>query len=259
MISIAIPANMETTLEHLRLAGRPVTFADGRDDGIVETTGDQVIRLRSYDVPLVVGISAHVGLCGSDMVEERSMQFVKRPVILSEYVYGRQFKSNQPTLDLVAPKNERATRINDLEPGSIVVTEYPNLTKNLLEENSIRTEQFLDTNTTPDDLRDFIDHCTREAIVGTVVAHGRVPAIMRHLNGFRVYGVLVNESGKTLRVNELKVLERIHRIRILLIADPEALNEGISGEIEGLKKILDEAYILHINGESESPRSKERL
>lgn len=259
MISIAIPANMETTLEHLRLAGMLVTFADRRDDGIVETTGDQVIRLRSYDIPLVVGFSANIGLCGSDMVAERSMQFIKRHEILSEYIYGRQFNSNQPTLDLVAPQNERLKSVRDIEPGSIIATEYPNLTRNLLEDNNIRTDLFLDSQATPDDLKDFITNCKREEIVGMVIVHGRVPAVMHHLNGYGVYGVLVNESGKTLKDNGLKILERIHRIRTQLIVDPEALEGEISGEIEGLKKQLDEAYILRINRESEGPRQKERF
>ncbi|MBI4037665.1 hypothetical protein HY382_01300 [Candidatus Curtissbacteria bacterium] len=258
MISIAVPANMETTLEHLKLSGRPVTFADRRDDGIVETTGDQVIRLRSYDIPLVVGFSANIGLCGSDMVAERQMQFVKRHEILSEYIYGRQFKSNQPTLDLVAPQNERIKTVREIEPGSIIATEYPNLTRSLLEDNDMKTDLFLDSQTTPDDLKEFITGCKDEGLVGMVIVHGRVPAVMHHLNGYGVYGVLVNESGKTLKDNNLKILERIHRITTQLIVDPDALKSEIAEEIEGLRKNLDETYIMRIK-ESEGPRQKERF
>ena len=239
MLRIAVPKSMETTLDHFERAGRPVVFKDGRDVGMT-FTGDEVVRLRSYDIPLVVGLTAHVGICGSDIVEERRHHFLKKPEILSEFSYGRQYHEKPPTLDLVARQDEYVPTIEKIPPGSIILTELPHLTREKFELAHKNVQDFLSDG--PEDLDEFIGECERSNSVGLVVVHGRIPAMLEHLNGYKVFGVVVNETGSTLRANGLRVVQRLQKIQAQFIADIDALEDtSIRSEIDDLVSVLNEA------------------
>jgi len=250
MLTIAVPKSMETTLDHLGRAGRPVVFEEGRDVGFT-STGDEVVQVRSYDIPLLVGVTAHVGMCGSDVVEERKYQFLKRPEILSEFGYGRTYYEKPPTLDLVARQSEYVPRIEEIPSGSIILTELPNLTREKFEQAGRKVEGFLEGG--PEDLKEFIEGCKRSESVGVVVVHGKIPGMLEHLNGYQVYGVMVNETGRTLRANRLRVVKRLQTIRTLLIADKDKLQDEItSSEIDSLVMDMNEAERIRINREFEA-------
>ena len=251
MLTIAVPKSMETTLDHLGRAGRPVVFEKGRDVGFT-STGDEVIQVRSYDIPLLISVAAHVGMCGSDVVEERMNQFLKRPEILTEFGYGRQYYESPPTLDLVARRAEYVPSIEKIPSGSIILTELPNLTREKFERAGRKVEGF--TEDGPEDLKEFIGGCKRSDSVGVVVVHGRIPAMLEHLNGYQVFGVMVNETGDTLRANRLRVVKRFQTIRTLVIADRDFLDdENTRSEIDSLVRDLNEAERIRISGESEAP------
>ena len=239
MLKIVIPANMEeTTLEHLRRAGRPVSFMNGQDFGRVESTGDEVVRLRSYDIPTEVLDSCDVGLCGRDWVIEQCLELRIRPEILESYGYGRQF-SGSPTLDLVAPANAGIKRVEDIKAGSVIMTEYPNLTREFLKRYGFKTARFGRNHQTPSKPDEFRNWCREEDTIGIRTVHGRIAALVCIGAGL---GVMVNETGRTLEKNKLVVIGQLLQIETVLIVDPEAIkNKG--DEVDILRADLNRAYL----------------
>lgn len=261
MLKIVIPANMETALDHLVNAGRHVDFDEGVDWAVVGGTGEKVIRLRSSDIPLEVEDSCDVGLCGSDWVEERKLELGTNLEVLSEYAYGRRFDT-QPSLDIVVKTSDPLSNIRDVKPGSMFLTEHPFVTRQFLEgalqERGLRVVQLRKDGLIPTIPGEFRKWCQREGAVGIRTVHGRIAALVNLDAGC---GVMVNETGLTLARNELRILETVHPIRTLLIADRDALRDNTRGpEIEALHRDLDRAY-LRINGESEASFSlgRERI
>lgn len=253
MLKIVIPANMEATVsEHLKRAGRPISFEEGRDFCEVAGTGDQVIRLRSYDIPVEVGDRWDVGLCGSDWIKEKHLEHGIRPIRLAEFKYGRTF-THAPTLDLVVRKDDSITAVVDIEPGKIVITEHPLLTRAFLEDNGVRVAQLGKNHGAPSLPDEFRTWCKSEGFVGVRTVHGRIAALV---SLGEVYGVLVNETGKTLEDNQLKIIDTVEEISTVLIANRDTMQQK-EAEIYSLKESLERAY-LAIRGEIEGSSSVER-
>lgn len=260
MLKIVIPKNMsDTTLEHLERAGRKTEFGPGLDIGTSGQEGDQVIRLRSMDIPIEVDDTCDVGLCGSDWLEERKLELGIDLEVLSEYVYGRKFPPRLPTLDLVAREEDDVSNIEDLRLGSIVITEYPYLTENFLRERGFnRLAQLGKQEGAPTKPSEFRKWCSDEGYIGVRTEHGSISALVNVGSG---YGVMVNETGLTLATNVLKVVDTVREIKTFLVVDKNALLEKKKGrEIESFQRDLDRAY-LSIYNESEAAMQmfKERL
>lgn len=222
-------------------------------------TGEKVIRLRSSDIPIEVEDSCDVGLCGSDWIEERKLELGIDLEVLSEYAYGRQFGSPPPSLDIVVKTSDPLFNIRDIKPGSMFITEHPFLFKQFLEGalqgRGSRVVQLGKDGPTPTIPGEFRKWCQKEGAVGIRTVHGRIAALVNLDAG---YDVMVNETGLTLARNELRILETVHPIRTLLIADRDALRDNTRGpEINALHRDLDRAY-LRINGESEASFSRGR-
>jgi len=239
----------ETTTRHFLDAHRTVRFQKGLNRGTINETGDLVVRLRSFDIPVEVDDSCDIGLCGSDWVKEKELQLGIKLAILGEYNYGRSSGGNSPSLDLVVPNDNSLSSIQEVETGSMILTEYPNLTREHFTINGFETAelgQTVDAPTSPDDFRDW---CRQNGKIGIRVVHGAIPELVYVGAG---HGVMVNESGKTLRKNDLKVVDTIHEIKTLLIADVDALNDDHKREeIESLRRDLGEVNWA-ISGESET-------
>lgn len=248
MLKIVIPANMErTTFEHFRRANRTLIFDEGVDLGRIAETDDLVVQLRSYDIPVEVEDTCDVGLCGSDWVEEKKMEFGVDLVVLSEYLYGRDFVQ-PPRLELVTRKDNPVSSLDELKPGSIIVTEVPLLTRRFLIQHNLKNVVILGGNEGVPKLPDgFRKWCEREGAVGLRTVHGREGGL---INIGSDYGVMVNETGTKLERNQLKVIETIQEIKTQLIADRDAFRIK-EEEISSLHQDLDRAY-LTIYGESEA-------
>lgn len=250
MIKIAIPANMPTALTHLQATGRKVFFAEGQDFTWTESknSSDLVIRLRSFDIPVVVGDSCDVGLCGSDVLEERSLAFGLNLEILERFSYGRIF-GTCPRLELVSPKENGIKNPKEFATGTMILTEHPNITKKFLENSGLKVSILGENSAVAILPSQFRAWCTKEGKVGIQVVHGRIPALVSLGAGF---GVMVNETGTTISANELKVIAKIADIEMLLVADKQALGDRKKcQEIRRLQQELREAYI-GISGEYES-------
>lgn len=241
MIKIAIPANMPTAITHLQAAGRNVKFANGGDLGWVEGANSRnfIVRLRSFDIPIVVDDSCDVGLCGSDVYEERKKVFDFGLEILDRFSYGRVFGTS-PRLELVVTKENSIKNPKEIKPGTIILTEHPHLTKEFLEDNGVKVSILGENSAATTLPGEFRNWCTREGRVGVQVVHGRIPALVRLGAGL---GVMVNETGATILANELKVVAKLQDIEMLLVADRKALKDGQKGvEIKKLAKDLEQAY-----------------
>ena len=241
MIKIAIPANMPTALTHLQATGRKVFFAEGQDFAWTESENgrDLIIRLRSFDIPVVIGDSCDVGLCGSDVLEERSLAFGLNLEVLERFSYGRIF-GTCPRLELVSPKENGIKNPKEFAAGTMILTEHPNITKKFLENSGLKVSILGENSAVAILPSQFRGWCAKEGKVGIQVVHGRIPALVSLGAGF---GVMVNETGGTIVANELKVVAKIADIEMLLLADRQALKDGQKGvEIKKLAKDLEEAY-----------------
>lgn len=251
MIKIVIPKNMsKSVIEHLEEAGRTVSFDEGKNLGTVLETQDRVVRTRSFDIPFWVAEYYDVGLCGSDCVKETELARGIKLDVLSHYSYGREHYTT-PTLDMVAHKDDKIQDASEIQPGSVVITEYPHLTIEFLKNKGISTAEIGKEKGVPSYPAEFHEWCKGNGVVGIEVLHGGIAEAVHEGDG---YGVMVSETGKTLTENNLKVLDNIHKIETLLIADPHALRDstlGLEREIRSLHQDLDRAY-LTIYGESEA-------
>lgn len=253
MIKIVLPANMETAIDHLAKAGWVPQFIDGQDFGwIKDKVGEnRVIRLRSFDIPIEVDGSCDAGLCGSDVFAERSLSFPLKLEVLARFSYGRKFGTT-PTLALVAPKEEKTKSVGEVKPGTIILTEHPNLTRRFLESHGLAVSLLGEVNNSSQEKllpQEFRSWCVEEGRVGMRIVHGRIPALVRLGAGL---GVMVNETGQTLAAYDLKVVGKIMDIEVILMADREALADPEKGhQIRQLKVDLERAYF-QISSEYES-------
>ena len=140
----------------------------------------------------------------------------------------------------MARQDEYVPSIEKIPPGSIILTELPHLTREKFELAHKNVQDFLSDG--PEDVDEFIGECERSNSVGLVVVHGRIPAMLEHLNGYKVFGVVVNETGSTLRANGLRVVQRLQKIQAQFIADIDALEDtSTRSEIDDLVSVLNEA------------------
>lgn len=257
MLKILVPKNMPTVIKHLKEAGRTVSFVNGSHLGIIAQTNDEIDFMRSGDIPFYVSYSHDVGLCGSDWYKEK-LSIRKRLVVLGGhlrgdpigYPYGREFHSSSPSLDLVARDDDGISTAREIMPGAMVITEHPRLTREYLGINGLRVAQFEQVPEAPDDdANEFRRWCKEKGLVAMSVVHGGIDVAVARGAG---YGIMINETGDTLRNSNLKVVDSlIPEIKTLLISDPDAFRDPIKGpEIESLHRDLDRA-IVSIYGETE--------
>lgn len=228
-----------TAIRHFEKAGRTIDFQNNVDLGHIRETGDKVVWLRSYDIPVEVISTCDVGLCGSDWVEEKKLEHGINPVVLGSYGYGRHFNAPSPRLELVTDQNNPASCAQDIEPGSIIVTEEPRLTRKFLEGLGLKVAHLGQNHGAPLLPREFSRWCKNEGFIGLRSVHGREAGLI-HMGS--EFGVMVNERGDKLNLNGLKVVEILHEIKTLLIADQEALRVK-GNEVYQLRDDLDAAYL----------------
>ena len=244
---------MKTTLVLMEETGRRVVFPEGQDLTTVEGSEDQVARLRSFDIPVEVESGFDIGFCGSDWVKEKELELGLRYIKFGRFAFGRTFEGPQPKLELIASKDSGISEVKNIEPGRVVLTEYPLLTKQFLEEKGIKTFKHGDLSydngeRPPTHPSDFRKWCQDEGLVGIRVVHGRIAALAR-ANG--TVGVMVNETGGTLEKNSLTVVETIMPIETELIGNIDSFNdERKRAEMNSFDREINEAYNRLKDGES---------
>lgn len=244
MIKIAVPLNMDiTTHAHLRRAGYPPVFNDGKRTGIISGRRDTIIRLRSYDIPIEVADSSHVGLVGNDWYQEKKLELGLKLETVDEFGYGREFNST-PTLDFICGENADIHSLRDIRPGQIVITEYPHLTTEWLEqigEKRVATYGEKGSILSTDPFK-FRHELRQLGAVGLRVVHGSIAGMVEQHSG--TIGVMVNETGTTLRQYGLRKIEdgNICNIKTVLVRNPARLSARKEEEVSRFCREMRLAY-----------------
>jgi hypothetical protein len=255
MIKFVLPYNMNTTVEHLAKAGYAPTFTDDEQDlGTINLNGENigtVLRTRSFDVPVEVAAGKDIGLCGSDWVYEKEMELGLGLQVSASYSYGRK-PQTVPTLDFIARQDYRYNSVGLAEPGTMFVGEYPLLITEELERAGRKVEQLGKNPDAPNnDPEMFREWCRERESVGLRIVHGRISALVA--DNPNTIGVMINESGATLRKKNLKKLDTIQEVKALLVVNPRSFQDPeTKAEIEGIIKSLNEAYFRALAPEHEA-------
>ncbi|MEM2419169.1 MAG: ATP phosphoribosyltransferase [Candidatus Hadarchaeales archaeon] len=206
MIRFAVPkGHLEE--ESVRLLERSGIGVVGRS-GLFARTNDPEIELvfvRAEDVPnFVGGGSTDLGITGFDLVCERGADVVE----LLDLGFGRT------KLALAAPQTSGISTPSDLKPGLRVATEFPNLTSKYFRQKGIEVE---------------IVRVTGAAEISPLI-------------GVADLITDVTETGSTLRLHGLKVVDVIVESTARLIANRGSLRE--KGEKIGEIKLALESVVL---------------
>lgn len=176
----------KTTRAHFKAAGRTLKFRPDGDLGIASWVDDRtnnriydtVIQLRSLDIPVEIEDSGDVGMVGSDCLEEKKLQFREIDLeLLAAFDYGRRF-DQQPRLEIVRRAKDNIRNIAGISPGTMIVTEYPELTKRHLEDKGNKKVIALGTNNAPQLPWEFRQYCKENGLIGMRIVHGRVPGLV---------------------------------------------------------------------------------
>jgi len=174
-------------------------FSDTYDDQI------SVMFTRAADIPeFVADGAADLGMTGLDLIEEKEAN-VK---ILEDLNFGKS------KLVLAAPEESEVRKLADVKKGSIVATEFPQLTRKYLENNGIPGKIVQLSGST--EIAPFIG-------VSDLIAD-------------------LTSTGTTLKMNHLQMVDTILESSVHLIANPVSYNEKKEKMEEirtGIKGVLD--------------------
>ncbi|BDZ67405.1 ATP phosphoribosyltransferase [Methanobacterium ferruginis] len=174
-------------------------FAETYDDQI------SVMFTRAADIPeFVADGAADLGMTGMDLIEEKEA----RVKVLEDLNFGRS------KLVLAAPEESEIKKLSDIKPGSIVATEFPNL-----------TEKYLKTNGIPVKIVELSGSTEIAPFIG-------VSDLIADLTS----------TGTTLKMNHLQIVDTILESSVHLITNPDSYqekNEKIEEIRTGVRGVLD--------------------
>src|SRR3989338_9474313 len=151
----------------------------------------RVTFMRPQHIPALVERGVYdVGICGSDCIEESETDVV----LVAELPYGRGASSGAAKVVLVTSIENPVEAIEQVEPESVVLSEYPNITK-----------------------RAFARHSS----VDIRFSYGGTEA---HIPGDYRYGVCLTDTGASLKANGLKVIHTLLETHTCLITSREILS-----------------------------------
>ncbi|TSC57288.1 MAG: ATP phosphoribosyltransferase [Parcubacteria group bacterium Greene0416_79] len=149
----------------------------------------QATFMRPQHIPRLVAQGTYdVGICGLDCVEESEASVVR----VAELPYGRGASNGAAKVVLVASTEDPAKAIEQVEGGSVVLSEYPNITR-----------------------RAFALHQS----IDIRFSYGGTEA---HIPGDYRYGVCLTDTGASLTANGLKVIAELLTTCTTLIANMDA-------------------------------------
>lgn len=164
-----------------------------------------VMFTRAADIPeFVADGAADIGITGLDLIEEKNVQIR----LLEDLNFGNA------SLVLAVPEDSPVESLSDIESGTVVATEFPNLTGRYLKKNGIDAKIVELSGST--EIAPFIG-------VADIITD-------------------LTSTGTTLKMNHLKIIDTILDSSIKLIANPQSYNEKkeIIEEVRtGIKGVMD--------------------
>lgn len=214
--------------------------------------GDDRNELPEY---LVQGYDAC--LVGTDWLKECELVVKEggqelRFIELGKFQYGRETIGISLSLDLVVRENSQFVSVNQIPSGYVIATEFPKLTREFLSENGLKVRQ---TN-----LVDVSNLWTQILYAGLgyvllVRAPGSIPQRVSLNN---MLGVMVSESGKTLKESNLRVLAKIMDVEMHFIANINSFDDPYKkNEITNFFKRFQEGFRIALEKEA-TYNNKER-
>lgn len=208
-LKIALPSKgriSDPAVKLLEKAG--IGIKDTANRKLFSETYDEdtsVMFTRAADIPeFVADGAADLGITGLDLIEEKEADVE----ILEDLNFG------SAKLVLAVPEDSQINNILDIDDGSIVATEFPNLTKKYLENKGINVKIVELSGST--EIAPFIG-------VADIVAD-------------------LTSTGTTLKMNHLKIIDTVLESSIKLIANKKSFkdkNEKIEAIRTGIKGVLD--------------------
>ena len=215
MISLALPKGSleRRALQLFEAAGLDVRRpSDSSYRGTIDYAGmTRVAFYKPREIPWVIESgSFDLGLTGADWVEETGAKVE----VVEVFDYSRH--TEKPwRLVLAVPADHAATRVTDLDDGVRVATEYPNTSRRYLEAAGRQAE----------------------VVVSYGVTEAKIPELADVM-------VDVVETGRSLRQNNLRIIETIKTCGVQLIANPAAYAEkGKRDVIQNIARLLRAAWI----------------
>lgn len=208
-IRIAVPSKgriSEPAVKLLAKAG--IGIKDTANRKLFSETYDEDINVmftRAADIPeFVADGAADVGMTGLDLIEENSADVE----ILEDLDFG------SAKLVLAVPEESEIESTADISEGSVVATEFPNLTSKYLKSKGINAKIIELSGST--EIAPFIG-------VADIITD-------------------LTSTGTTLKMNHLKIIDTILESSIKLIANKKSFkvnNEKIEAIRTGIKGVLD--------------------
>lgn len=208
-IKIALPSKGRISDPAVKLLERAgIGLKDNTNRKLFSETYDEEISVmftRAADIPeFVADGAADLGITGLDLIEENDADVE----ILEDLNFGRA------KLVLASPEDSEINSLTDIKYGSIVATEFPNLTDKYLKSKGILVKIVELSGST--EIAPFIG-------VADIVAD-------------------LTSTGTTLQMNHLKIIDTILESSIKLIANKESFKEKtdkIDAIRTGIKGVLD--------------------
>ncbi|MGV8143671.1 MAG: ATP phosphoribosyltransferase [Methanothermobacter sp.] len=225
-IKIALPSKGRISDPAVKLLERAgIGLKDNTNRKLFSETYDNEISVmftRAADIPeFVADGAADLGITGLDLIEENEVDVE----ILEDLNFGRA------KLVLASPEDSEINSLTDIKYGSVVATEFPNLTEKYLKSKGILVKIVELSGST--EIAPFIG-------VADIVAD-------------------LTSTGTTLKMNHLKIIDTILESSIKLIANKksfkektdkiEAIRTGIRGvlDAEGKKLVMMNVAQEHLN------------
>lgn len=208
-IKIALPSKGRISDPAVKLLERAgIGLKDNTNRKLFSDTYDEDISVmftRAADIPeFVADGAADLGITGLDLIEENEADVE----ILEDLNFGNA------KLVLASPEDSEINSITDVKYGSVVATEFPNLTEKYLKSKGILVKIVELSGST--EIAPFIG-------VADIVAD-------------------ITSTGTTLQMNHLKIIDTILESSIKLIANKKSFKEK-TDKIEairtGIKGVLD--------------------
>jgi ATP phosphoribosyltransferase len=216
-IRIALPSKGRISDPAVKLLGKAgIGVKDTANRRLFSETYDEEISVmftRAADIPeFVADGAADLGMTGLDLIEENNASVD----ILEDLNFG------SAKLVLAVPEDSPIEKVLDINDGTLVATEFPNLTERYLNDNGIKAKIVELSGST--EIAPFIG-------VADIIAD-------------------LTSTGTTLKMNHLKIIDTILESSIKLIANKkshkdnkekiEAIRTGIKGvlDAEGKKLVM---------------------
>lgn len=195
MLKISIPSGKSLQERTLELFAETRIYCASRDGAIICFNGYPDLEVgylvKPRRIPLLVqGGDVDVGITGSDAVLESGITFP----YMEELAYSKVTDAHTEGV-LFAHKSDPVCDIESIPEGSIILSEYPNITRRFFSSKK---------------------HVVVEESPGS--AEAEVPLRYR-------FGVALSETGRSLKENQLKKIVTLFRSSTVLIANERSLKD----------------------------------